>query len=237
MVEKAENRRVFLAAEWRDLILCNFPVPDSVLTPYLPPGVELDRFEGSAYVSLVAFDFLNTKVMGFAWPGYVNFAEINLRFYVKKAGTRGVVFVREIVPQRLTVWIARLLYNEPYVAAPIRSTKRLTPDVLEKAYTLRWKGKDHELAAFAEPTPHMPPETGTEHFFKEHEWGFGRSRRGETTVYRVEHPFWNVHKVKSHRLSFDFAEVYGPQWAFLNGKEPSSVLLAEGSGITVFAKD
>ena len=56
-------------------------------------------------------------VLGVPWPGYRNFPEINLRFYVRRGDERGVVFVREFVPQRLVAWLARVFYNEPYRAA------------------------------------------------------------------------------------------------------------------------
>ena len=76
-------QKPFLSAEWRNLIMMNYEVPPAVLEPYLPKGVELDLFEGNAYVSLVAFHFLNTKVAGIGFPFHKNFEEVNLRFYVK----------------------------------------------------------------------------------------------------------------------------------------------------------
>jgi hypothetical protein len=74
-----------------------------------------------AFVSMVMFDFLQTRVQGVRWPGCVNFPEINLRFYVRHAGQRGVCFVRELVPRRLIAWIARTIYNEPYQVARMQS--------------------------------------------------------------------------------------------------------------------
>jgi uncharacterized protein YqjF (DUF2071 family) len=231
------KRRIFLSAEWRDLLLFNFAVPDHLLLPYLPDGIELDRYDGSAFVSLVAFDFIKTKVLGIAWPGHKNFAEINLRFYVKRAGVRGVVFVREIVPQHLTAWMARLLYNEPYVAAPIESVSHIEQNQLKKEFVLSWQGRKQVMGVTAKATAFMPDEKSIEHFFKEHEWGFGRSRSGSTTVYRVEHPPWRVYPFLNSKLDFDFAAVYGPQWAGLSGRKPDSVVFAEGSPIYVFSKD
>ena len=70
----------FLTARWSNLVLLNYAVPDSVLLPYLPRGIELDRRDGQAFASLVAFDFLDTRVLGVAWPGFRSFAEMNLRF-------------------------------------------------------------------------------------------------------------------------------------------------------------
>ena len=56
------RRRPFLTARWSNLFLATYAVPDDVLTPRLPPGFVLDRRDGVAFVSLVAFDFCDTRV-------------------------------------------------------------------------------------------------------------------------------------------------------------------------------
>src|SRR5260221_10578986 len=121
----------FLTARWSNLIIASYVAPRKLLSPLLPPGLELDCRDGQCFVSLVAFDFHNTKVLGVPWPGFQNFLELNLRFYVRHGNQRGVVFVREFVPRRLVAWMARTLYNEPYHASRMSSrvndeTDRLT---------------------------------------------------------------------------------------------------------------
>ena len=59
----------FLTAGWRDLVLVTYAVPPEALAPHLPPGCEPDLREGKAFVSLVAFDFVDTRVLGVRWPG------------------------------------------------------------------------------------------------------------------------------------------------------------------------
>src|SRR5262249_15991609 len=113
----------FLTATWSNLFLATYVAPTELLEPRLPPGTTLDALQGNGFVSVVAFEFLDTRVGGVAWPGYRNFAELNLRFYVRRGDERGVVFVREFVPQRVVAWLARRLYNEPYLAAPLRATR------------------------------------------------------------------------------------------------------------------
>ena len=54
-------RLLFLTAEWRNLFLVNYAVPPSLLQSRLPEGLELDTRDGNAFVSLVAFQFLNTR--------------------------------------------------------------------------------------------------------------------------------------------------------------------------------
>lgn len=50
-------------------------MPPTLLQSLLPPGLQLDTRAGDAFVSLVAFDFLDTRVMGISWPGYRDFPE------------------------------------------------------------------------------------------------------------------------------------------------------------------
>src|SRR5262249_34292929 len=108
------SKRPFLTANWINLFVVTYAVPPEILKPFLWPGLSLDLRGGDAFVSLVVFDFSDTRVRGISWPGYRNFPELNLRFYVRQGTERGVVFIREIVGKRLVAWIARTLYNEPY---------------------------------------------------------------------------------------------------------------------------
>jgi len=115
--------RAFLTAEWKNLILLTYAVEPSILEAYLPKGLELDILKGKAYVSFVAFEFLNTRVKGIPIPFHINFPEVNLRFYVKEKGgeqRRGVVFIKEIVPKTMIALVANKVYNEPYVAAALK---------------------------------------------------------------------------------------------------------------------
>jgi uncharacterized protein YqjF (DUF2071 family) len=116
--------RVFLSAEWRDLMMLNYEVDPRILREYVPRGVELDAFDGRTFVSLVGFRFLRTKLYGFLTvPFHSNFDEVNLRFYVRRRGggeeRRGVVFIRELVPRVAIARFARLMYGEKYDACPI----------------------------------------------------------------------------------------------------------------------
>lgn len=43
--------RVFLAAEWRDLVMLNYEVEPKLLTDYVPRGTELDAHDGKTYLT------------------------------------------------------------------------------------------------------------------------------------------------------------------------------------------
>lgn len=234
-MSQIQKRRSFLTAEWRDLILATYAVDPAVLEPRITSNLELDTIDGQAFVSLVAFDFLETAVLGIKWPGFVNFPEINLRFYVREKddGRRGVMFVKELVPSRLVAWIARTIYNEPYFATQMRSSKEVSDETITVSHDWTWKGRSQSLVAVSDREALMPSEDSNEHFFKEHQWGFGVSRSGKPLEYEVRHPHWKVHTVRDLQLDVDFGHLYGAEFGSLNGAEPFSVVHAVGSEISV----
>ncbi len=230
----------FLTAEWRNLILITYEVEASLLEKYLPKGLQLDQYKGRTFASFVAFDFLNTKVRGLKIPFHINFPEVNLRFYVRRTTPegykRGVVFIREWVPKHCIAWVANRLYNEPYKRANMASKTLIDEQQqLNIQHFLKYKSIEHQWRFKVENAPYYPDEYSTEHFFKEHEWGFGTTKKGALIEYKVEHPKWRIYPLKTRfYLDIDFAQLYGEEWEFLNGQIPYNLLVAEGSAVKVF---
>ncbi|MEO8195450.1 MAG: DUF2071 domain-containing protein [Thermoanaerobaculia bacterium] len=232
----------FLTAEWRDLVMLNYEVDPGVLTALVPAGTVLDLWQGRALVSVVGFRFLHTRMLGLAIPGHVNFDEVNLRFYVRNEAPegwrRGVVFVKEIVPRRAIAWVARTLYNENYVALPMRHDIRQRPDVAARQVAYEWRHGGRWCCAglTAGATPGgaaIPPPDSEATFITEHYWGYVRQRDGGTVEYRVEHPRWRVSAATDVTFECDVAALYGAQFARFLAVPPASAFLAEGSPVTV----
>jgi uncharacterized protein YqjF (DUF2071 family) len=227
----------FLEAEWRKLVIFNFEVEPSILHKYLPAGVELDDYNGKYFLSLVGFKFLNTKVWGIKWPGHKNFLEVNLRFYVKRSVNgelrRGVVFIREIVTKRLITFIANSLYNENYKSMGLEDEIRKLGDEQSVKYAILKKGQ-HIFGVQAETNAWAFKQGSIEEFITEHYWGYAAINHNKSNEYRVDHPVWSCYPVKYFFLKIDFGEIYGEEFKFLNKAKPHSVLLAEGSEVSVF---
>lgn len=233
-------RRPFLTAEWRFLAMLNFRVDPAVLHPYVPGGTELDTWQGEALVSVVGFRFLDTRLLGVPVPFHRDFDEVNLRFYVRRRVAsevrRGVTFIREIVPRRAIAAIARLAYNEPYVACPMRSRTPSAPDVEEAGaveYAWRCGGGWHRLGLRAAGGAALPGPESEGGFITEHYWGYTRQRDGGTIEYEVRHPPWRVWAVEDARLECDVARLYGPAFAESLSGAPRSAFLADGSAVSV----
>ena len=227
----------FLSARWEKLIMANYAVPPGVLTPYLPKGVELDFYEGKTYVSLVGFMFRKTSLFNIPIPFLGTFEEINLRFYVKclEGDTikRGVVFINETVPYKAVAWLANKLYKERYIAIPTRNKIESTDDITHIKYewkiNTRWNHL--EVQATIEKEDMLPD--SIEEFIFEHYYGYTRINSAASQEYRVNHPRWQVNKVTDYSIDCDFPAMYGNEFSFLNNQPPASVILAEGSAVTV----
>jgi len=232
------NRAPFLTARWSNLAIITYDVDPNSLTAYLPPRCALDTIDGRAFASLVAFDFLDTCVLDVAWPGFINFPEINLRFYVRGPGdSRGVSFIRELVPQRSVAQIARSIYNEPYFAVPMTSAIEHSRDRIITNHIAKFAGRSHTIRVSGSIDTYSPLESTREHFFKEHAWGYGTSRDGRLITYEVRHPVWHVYDdPQIESLDWDFAAIYGEAWSFLKSASPYSIVFAVGSQIAVFPK-
>ena len=224
------RERPFLTAEWLNVAAVTFAADEERLLPYLPRGAVIDTLEGSPRISLVAFEFRRTRVGGLAIPGHVAFPEINLRFYVRYDGERGVVFIRELVPRWAIATVARVLYNEPYRRVPMRCGSESVEDGV-RVWHRFGRGSCVSMRGAAEA---VVPEVGSAaHWLTDHSLGVGRRRNGTTLLYNVAHPTWALRKVVDVALEVDFGAVYGAEWAWLRDATPSHLSLAVGSPITV----
>lgn len=230
----------FLKAEWRKLAMANYEVDAFLLQPYVPSGTELDVWNGTHYASLIGFMFLNTKVLGIKIPFHVNFEEVNLRFYVryKENGEwkRGVVFVKEIVPKAAITFVANTLYGEHYATHKMKHSWEEHADGRSVSYEWKIQNDWQRFSIEAEKNLSKIDAGSETEFITEHYWGYTKVNDRKTSEYEVTHPKWQQYLVKNYEIDVDFGLTYGEKFSFLNSVEPKSVMLAEGSEITVEGK-
>jgi hypothetical protein len=73
-------------------------------------------------------------------------------------------------------------------------------------------------------------------FITEHYWGYAKVSDTITNEYEVTHPRWKQYGVESSDIQVDFELVYGKDFEFLNHVKPTSIMLIEGSRITIEGK-
>jgi uncharacterized protein len=227
---------VFLTADWCNLLMFNYAVDPGLLRRFVPSGTELDAFEARAYVSLVGFEFNDTRVAGLAVPFHRSFEEVNLRFYVRRAGRRGVVFIRELVPKIAVAAIARIAFGENYSRVPMSHSIRAHPETgaVEAEYCWGTRSRRCSMRLEARESSFVPPDNSLGQFITEHYWGYAAQSDGGSLEYEVQHPRWLVREARTARFSGDVARYYGAEFGKVLTLPPDSAFLAEGSPVTVF---
>lgn len=108
---------------WDQLLFMHWPIPAQELKMHLPPALELDIFDGTAWIGLVPFAMNNIRMHWLPKVPYTHsFLELNVRTYVKYKGKPGVYFFTLDANHKLAVAAARSLFSLPYVNADMEMT-------------------------------------------------------------------------------------------------------------------
>ena len=131
--------RVVMRQNWNDLLFLHWCVPIEQLRPLIPEELEIDTFEGRAYVGLVAFTMTGVRpVWSPSVPPLSNFHETNVRTYVHYQGTNpGVWFFSLDAANAVAVRIARALWRLPYFYARMRLQRTAAPVPVSAESTLK----------------------------------------------------------------------------------------------------
>jgi len=239
----------FLTGRWSHIAILNYRAESSLLTPLLPRGVELDSWNGQAFVSIVGLSFEHLRVLRVPVPFYRLFQQVNLRFYVRRTLGRecrkGVVFIKEFVPHRAMIAASRLLYNQRYCFARMEHRVETGPPApeLEAAgcsvgevptaveYCWRHSGRWNRMRVEAAGAPEVPRAGSFEEFITRRHWGYSR-RRNASLEFQVDRAEWLV-SAGSGSLDCDAAGVFGNDFARLLSDEPASAFLSPGSPIAL----
>lgn len=105
---------------WRELLFLHWTVPPATLRLLIPAQLELDLFQGRAWVGLTPFRMVGLRPRFLpALPGVSSFPELNLRTYVRFGDRAGIVFFTLDATSLPAILAARLLYSLPYRRAAI----------------------------------------------------------------------------------------------------------------------
>jgi uncharacterized protein YqjF (DUF2071 family) len=180
---------------WRDLLFAHWPVPPAEVRARVPQPLELETFEGAAWVGVIPF-IMDFAVRGV--PMMLATPEINVRTYVRFNGVPGVYFFSLDLASTVGVLGARIGYGLPYWLAKMWA-RRVPLDELGEEYEVRYgTARVADRADFwgcYRPTgPVFDPAPGTiEHFVTERYCLYNVERgSGWEKVYRapIHHLPW-----------------------------------------------
>ena len=232
----------FITAHWQNLALLSWPIEDSAVTRLLPRGLEIDRFNGDAFVSAVGLTVSNLRVLGVpTWP--TKFQQVNFRFYVRQRLSsggyrRGVVFLKQLVPHRTTALTARLVYGEPFAPVPMSPDCRephtgLSDAHRKFAYGWERNGRTEGLWAETDLTAEFPEPGSLTEFLTVRHWGYNGRPRDNTKAYAVSRPAWAVRPATAWRFDCDVSTLLGGAFAHHMSAPPTSMLMTSGCQVKI----
>ena len=126
------NPRVAVHMRWDDLAFVHWRADAAQIAALLPPSLEVEEFDGSAWIGLVPFTMRNTRFAGAGRiPTASDFLECNVRTYVRARAMhglhgsteRGVWFFSLDAQSLLAVLGARIFWHLPYLWSRMRVSK------------------------------------------------------------------------------------------------------------------
>jgi uncharacterized protein len=115
-----------MAQSWYDLLFAHWPVDAAMLRPHIPAKLEIDTFDGRAWLGIVPFSMTGVRLR---WtpplPWLSAFPELNVRTYVTAQRKPGVWFFSLDAASALAVAAARLSFHLPYFRARTKAHPRL----------------------------------------------------------------------------------------------------------------
>ncbi len=227
------NWRPVLSMRWKHLLFVHWRAPVQALRPLIPPVLEIDTYDGSAWVGFVPFVMQAVRPV---WlppiPRLLDFPEANVRTYVRLGAQRGVWFFSLDAQHRLGVWVARRYWSLPYYYAHMHWS-RTAPNTFEYTVERRDKHSPRGYAQLQYQIKGTPAETepgSLEHFLVERYTLFTGTPR---KLYRAEvaHLPYEIQPATLLHLEQNLVELAGIP---LVGEEPIA-FYAPGFGVLASA--
>jgi uncharacterized protein len=174
---------------WHDLLFAHWPVDRRELQPHVA-GLELDVFEGQAWLGIVAFEMTNVAPrLSPALPWISAFPEINVRTYVRVRDQPGVYFFSLDAANPIAVLVARAFFHLPYHFASI-DVARGDDETIDYSSRRKRDGAAFHVR-YKAAGPAAPPVRGTlEYFLTERYCLFTVDRANRLCRVDIHHPPW-----------------------------------------------
>jgi hypothetical protein len=195
---------------WGKLLFMHWPIDVELLRSMIPHRLEIDTFEGQAWIGVVPFTMWGVRPSFVPpLPGLSAFHELNVRTYVHYRGVPGVWFFSLDANSALAVWGARTFVYLPYFNAQMkleqagntieysstRTHKGAPPAILETKWTI--------LDAIKESEPDSLP------FFLTERYCLYTARRDDLYRMRVFHSPWPLRNASLSICNSTMVEALG----------------------------
>ena len=198
------------AQSWLDLAFLHWRVDKDALAKLVGRSVEIDLFDGEAWLGIVPFVLADLRLRGVPpLPRVSTFPELNVRTYVTRDDKPGVWFFSLDAESRLAVWGARTFYHLPYFGAQMSLAQegmaihyrshRTHPDAPPADFEASWK-----IGAKLSQS-----EPGSLEFFLTERYCLYAAHRDRLYRCRIHHPSWPLQQASVSQLHSTMIEAHG----------------------------
>jgi uncharacterized protein YqjF (DUF2071 family) len=119
--ERSDKNWLMIVRE-SDLLFVSWPVPVSAVRSLVTPALEIDTFDGSAWVTVETLRLDTVKFRNLPLRKPIQGVEVNVRTYVRWGDVRGVCFLSLDCPGAIGNALNRAVFNLPFHTAEVRLT-------------------------------------------------------------------------------------------------------------------
>lgn len=187
-----------MTQEWHHVLFAHWPVPASALRGHVPAELEIDTFEGSAWIGIVPFLVKDMRArLTPAVPFLSSFIEVNVRTYVRYKEKTGVYFFSLDANHFLAVTGAKLFFGLPYKQATISFQEDQSLEIDSSRVPLADEKAKFKVSYKPETDVFFAKAGTLEHWFTERYclW----TKRG-SMLYRgdIHHTQWELQRAKAN---------------------------------------
>ncbi|HEX7070926.1 MAG TPA: DUF2071 domain-containing protein [Rhodothermales bacterium] len=195
---------------WDQLLFLHWAFPPETIRPLVPAQLELDTFDGRAYVGVAPFTMWGVRMHGLPPLPFISRThELNVRTYVHHEGIPGVWFFSLDAANPLVVAGARLAFGLPYFQASMHleddgsvisyESHRRHPGAPDASFRARWRPGD--------PIGEAAP--GTRDFFLVERYCLYAMHFGKLMRTRIHHRPWPLRTATLEDLTSTMIQSHG----------------------------
>ncbi len=238
---KLKPARTLLACQWRDVVAMNFEVDDRAVTPHIPAGTRIAKYNNHTVVTLMAKNTRELQPWGGSLTLFRSVLSIDLRCYAQYESKNGIlighVLLKHIISNKMCGHLLRFLYKQPCAVQSITHTatnfESAQRDALPSA-DYRWTTSGHEnhFSVKARDVGRKLTGNSREEFVLHQRYRFAESRRG-TIAYEIRQTPWVVWRASSGSYECEKSEFVDAAFGkFL--RKPTTVHMSSGGEVKIY---
>lgn len=190
---------------WGDILFLHYPVKKEMIEILLPPKLQLDTFEGQAWITIVPYVIKSIGVRGLPFiPLGRGIPGINVRTYVKMGEKPGIYFLKLAIPQKFAAKMAKYLFHLPYIPMELSFKKT------EKMFQFESKTNPFPFTCQYRvlPISSLTKKGTLEEWLLERYCFYTTNTKGKVFRCDIIHEPWSIHNVELENMKNDLLSTF-----------------------------